>query len=133
MHVYSVEVPFTETPSSSPIRRSYREELIGHNAVHGCKTLFETFQRACILFKDNSCLGYRYKDSCDRICPFAFLSYQEVSFQVSCIASGILKEDILPKPIAKISALIPESLAAAKCPNSCTKTRIAIVIIKYIK
>ena len=72
--MYSIEVPYSSTDTSSTIRRSYKTHLIGHSANNGSITLFEAFNRAFHLYGDNECLGERAIDSLGNASPFLFKS-----------------------------------------------------------
>lgn len=95
--MYSIEVPYSSTDTSSTIRRSYKTHLIGHSANNGSITLFEAFNRACHLYGDNECLGERAIDSLGNASPFLFKSYAEIANEVKNFASGLKKLNLISK------------------------------------
>ena len=93
--LYSSAVRNSATAQSGEIRRSYRQDLIGKVSLHGCLTLYETFNSSVFSFGNRYCLGERPVDSSGTPGLYIFQSYYEVAICVTQFASGLVTEKIL--------------------------------------
>jgi long-chain acyl-CoA synthetase len=93
---WSMIVPETSTETRGDIRRNGDPTLHPELGYHGCRTLYEAFQRGSTLNPLGPCLGFRAISTNGMATPYIYSSFTEVKARVNAFSAGLEALNLVP-------------------------------------
>ena len=95
-HQWSMIVPETSTESRGEIRRNGNPLLHPELGYHGCRTLYEAFQRGSTINPLGPCCGFRATSTNGMATPYIYSSYTEIKARIHAFSAGLETLNLVP-------------------------------------